>query len=145
MAKKFIQGNFKPTYPEKYLGDVSKIVFRSSWEYEMNKFFDNNKMIIKWSSEPIAIQYIKPTDGKIHRYFPDYYVEYIDNLGRLRKKILEIKPSSQTRQSISKKSKTALYENMTYAINVAKWEACKKFCDKHGLEFEIITEKSALK
>ena len=70
---RFTQGLYTPNNPEKYIGDITKIRFMSSWELSMHKFLDNNTKIIRWSSETIAIKYIKPTDQKIHRYFPEYH------------------------------------------------------------------------
>jgi hypothetical protein len=32
------QGYFKPRHPEKYVGDVNKIRFMSSWELQADKF-----------------------------------------------------------------------------------------------------------
>ena len=34
-----------------------------------------------------------------------------------------------------------MYENYTYVINQCKWEAARKWCDKHGYKFLILTEK----
>ena len=31
-------------------------------------------------------------------------------------------------------------ETLTYAKNQAKWEAARKYCDKNGWEFKILTE-----
>jgi hypothetical protein len=69
------QGYFKPRHPEKYVGDVNKIRFMSSWELQADKFLDDNPNVLRWSSEEIVIPYVKPTDGKVHRYYPDYWVE----------------------------------------------------------------------
>lgn len=138
---RFTQGIFTPKHPEKYIGDVNKIRYMSSWELSLHNFMDNNKNIIKWSSEGIAINYIKPTDNKIHKYYPDYYVEYYNNSGNLVREIIEVKPHSQTKKSRARKATSKLYEDIQYAVNLAKWKACKSFCQKNGLEFRILTEK----
>ncbi len=110
----------------------------SSWELAMHKFLDNNTNILRWSSEPTRIKYIKPTDNKIHHYLPDYYVEYIDKAGKLRKMIAEIKPHSQAYKT---RRKSTVYEDVTRAVNYAKWEAAQHFCIHNGFEFQVITEK----
>lgn len=150
MASRFHQGKFIPKNPHKYVGDVDKIRFMSSWEYEMDTFLDNNPNILLWSSEEIAIKYIKPTDQRIHTYYPDYWVEYVDKDGAVRRKLIEVKPLAQTKQP-TRKHKHLLYEKITYAVNVAKWQAAVAWCklksaqDGIPIQFEIITEKSIFK
>ena len=111
----------------------------------MNKFLDNNPNVIHWSSEPIAIPYVKPTDGKVHRYYPDYWVEYRNKRGELIQEIFEVKPKKQTKRSRTRNPKSKLYEDITFAINVAKWQAAQEFCKSRGMNFKIITETSLFK
>ena len=139
MASKYKQGLFVPRNPEKYVGDVNKIVFRSSWEQKMCEFFDNNPNVLRWSSEEIAIPYIKPTDKRVHRYFPDYWVEYKHANGEIIQEMIEVKPHDQVNAG-AKKRKTA-YDKITYAINVAKWQSAAMFCEKHNIKFRIVTER----
>lgn len=139
---RFTQGFYKPNYPDKYIGDVTKIRYMSSWELSVHSFFDNNVNILKWSSEGIAIPYIKPTDGRTHKYYPDYYIEYVNKLGVLQKEIIEVKPEKQTKFSRAKSAKNKLYEDVQFAINVAKWNACQQFCNQYGITFRIVTEKT---
>ena len=144
MATRFTQGKYTPKNPHKYDGDLDKIRYMSSWELETHRFFDNNERVIRWSSETIAIPYIKPTDGKIHKYYPDYFVEYVNRDGVIIQEIIEVKPMAQTKAP-RKTHKHALYEQVTYAVNVAKWQACKKWCDARSIQFRIITEQSIFK
>ena len=145
MAKRFKQGWFTPKNPDKYVGEVEKIRYMSSWELNTDNFFDNNPNILRWSSEEIAIPYVKPTDNKVHRYFPNYWIEYKDSKGQIIQEIIEVKPLNQTRRSRSRNPKTKLYEEVAYAINIAKWEACQQFCDKYGIKFSIWTENQIFK
>lgn len=139
MASRFKQGYFQPRNPEKYVGDVTKIRFMSSWELSFQRFLDGNPNILRWSSEAIAIPYLKPTDGKIHKYYPDFWIEYINKDGEVLQEVLEIKPKSQAGgKSVGRMS---LYEKAQYAINLAKWESCKRFCDQRGITFRILTEQ----
>ena len=50
------------------------INYKSSLEHACLKYCDYNKHIVKFSLEPFSIQYLKPTDGKMHRYFVDFYI-----------------------------------------------------------------------
>lgn len=143
-GKNFKQGWFTPKHPEKYVGDVTKIRYMSSYELEMHEFLDNNVNVLRWSSEEISISYIKPTDGKLHKYYPDYWVEYRTRTGDIVQEIIEVKPKQQTRTPRSN-SKHSLYEQLTFAVNVAKWKAAQAFCDAHGIKFRVITERSIFK
>lgn len=135
------QGKFIPKHPEKYLGSIDNITYRSGWELKMMNWLDSgNPNIISWNSESVIIPYIKPTDGKMHRYFVDFYLKYKNKKGQIIQEIIEIKPYAQTRPP-RKKSKNQLNENLTYAINCAKWESAARWCRKRGLKFRIVTEK----
>lgn len=114
----------------------------------MHRFLDNNSQILRWSSEEIKIPYVSPLDGRVHHYFPDYYVEYINRSNEVIQEIVEVKPLNQTtppKKSKGKSNKTALYEQQTYAVNSAKWKYAMQWCDKRGLKFRIMTEKSLFK
>ena len=118
------QGLFTPRHPDKYVGDLTKIRFMSSWELHMDQFLDNNPNILRWSSEEISVPYIKPTDGKVHKYWPDYWVEYKNKKGDIVSEIWEVKPAAQIAapKSRGKKKKTQVRESLTYAVNVRSEE-----------------------
>jgi hypothetical protein len=144
MAKAFMQGYYVPKNPDKYVGDLSKIRYMSSYEYETHSFFDNNQRVLKWSSEPFSIPYLKPTDGRLHKYYPDYWVQYVTSDGEIKEELIEVKPRSQT-SSPRGNSKYRAYEQLTFAVNQAKWAAARQLCDQKGWGFRIITEKSIFK
>lgn len=145
--KGFRQGYFTPNHPEKYVGNVDQIVYRSSWELSMNKFLDNNPNILRWSSEEIKIPYIKPTDNRQHFYFPDYWIEYRNKDGNVVQEIVEVKPEVQTRPPTTKgkKKTTILYEQQTWQVNVAKWQAAVAWCEARRIQFRVITENGLFK
>ena len=143
----FRQGYYTPKNPTKYVGDITKIVYRSSWELKFNQFLDNNPNILKWGSEPFPIPYIKVTDNKIHNYFPDYYIMIQQKSGAVVEELIEVKPASQTRPSRSRNQKNKLYEDIQYAINTSKWQSAVKWCEDvykrtgRKITFRIVTEK----
>ena len=139
-AKRFKQGYYVLKHPEKYMGDPNKVIYRSSWELNLHTFFDNNTRIIKWGSEIIKIPYIKPTDNRIHTYYPDYYIEYINTDGEIIKELIELKPLSQTKQPRTK-GKQNLYENLMFVVNVAKWQSAEHWCRINGVKWRIATER----
>lgn len=144
-GKHFQQGWYELKNPHKYVGtDPSKIRYMSSYEYETHTFFDCNDRVLRWSSESIVIPYLKPTDGRIHKYYPDYWVEFINKDGEVVQEVIEVKPASQTKAP-RKNNKHVLYEQLMWAVNTAKWQACEAYCQQHGMKFRIITEKSIFK
>jgi hypothetical protein len=138
------KGIFTPKHPEKYLGDVKKICWRSSWELRFMQFCDMNPNILRWASEEFSIPYIKPTDGRVHRYFPDFYIEFRSKDGTICKEVIEIKPHKEAVWAQGSKNKD-VYTKLALVINEAKWEAAVKFCEARGLKFRVLTEKSLFK
>lgn len=141
--KKYIQNYFRPINPQKYVGDLNDIVYRSSYELKAFHWCDKTPEILEWSSETIIIKYFDPTTNKVRRYFPDLYIKLQEKTGDLKRYIIEIKPKRQTlppKPSSRKKARTYLNEMNTYQKNLAKWTAAEKFCSDNGLEFIKITE-----
>ena len=145
--KSYNQGYFTPRNPQKYKGDVEKIRYMSSWEYKCNEFLDSNPNVLEWASEEIVIPYVKPTTGRVHRYFPDYCVRYKNKHGEIVTEIWEVKPKSQIKRprKNSRNPKTALREALTYEVNKAKWAAATQFCNKYGMKFRLVSEMSIFK
>jgi hypothetical protein len=139
---KFKQGLFKPKNKSKYLGREDP-VYRSGWELKFFRWADENPNVVEWASESVIIPYVSPLDHKVHRYYTDGVVAVREGSGVIRKYIIEIKPSAQTVLPVKgkKRMSTMVYETARYAQNQAKWEAAKKWCDKHGYKFLILTEK----
>lgn len=133
------QGKVKLVNEDKYVGDPSNVVYRSSWERFFSVYLDMNDNVTKWGSEEIVIPYFYPVDGKTHRYFPDYFIEFKNG----KKLIVEIKPFKETQEPVLKKGgnkKTYADALATYIKNCAKWEAAKEFCDDRGWSFRVFTE-----
>jgi hypothetical protein len=135
-------GFFRPKNPEKYVGDASNIVYRSSWEVKVMDWLDRNPDIISWASEELIVPYISPVDGKRHRYFPDFIVKLKTQDNKIKTLMIEVKPKKQTKPPEVKKRVTKQYINevTTWGVNQAKWKAANEFCENRGWEFMIITE-----
>lgn len=133
-----VNGRFIPRFPEKYRGDPSKIFFRSRWEASVMKFFDSSSAVISWASEEISIPYLKPEDARVHHYWPDFVVEFVDKEGNIKREIVEVKPLHESEAAYAKheRSKAALQ------TNEAKWKAAIDYAEKNGMTFRVITEKS---
>ena len=142
-GKNTYKGWFTPQNPQKYKGNPENIIYRSSWELRCMKYFDDHPNIVWWSSEELAIPYISPVDGKRHRYFPDFIIKVKRKDDTVMTYVVEVKPESQTKKPVQGKRKTKkfLKEAATYAVNQMKWKAADEFCQEHGWEFKILTEK----
>ena len=142
---KYLQGRFTPKNPSKYKGDVSNIIYRSSWELKALMYFDDNVNVLEYSSEETIVRYRSPIDGKLHRYFVDFKIKIKDKDNNVRTILIEVKPEAQTKppvvQNGKKPGKRYLTEIKTWGVNSAKWAAAREFCKNQGYEFEIITER----
>ena len=134
----FHKRKFSPVFPEKYVGDPTNIIMRSSWETQFANWCDKNPSIIKWSSEETIVPYRCPTDNKIHRYFVDFKITTVNSKTYL----VEVKPKQQTMPPVypGKQTQKYLTESVTFIKNQAKWKAATEFAKDRGWEFKIITE-----
>jgi hypothetical protein len=137
------KGLFHPKNPSKYKGDSTNIIYRSLWELRLMTYLDAHPDVILWASEEFCIPYRSPLDGRVHRYFPDFWIKQKLPDGKIDTKVIEVKPFSQTKPPTvkSRKTKQYLHEVATWGINEAKWTAAKSFCDSKGWKFVIMTEK----
>lgn len=137
------QGMYKPRNPEKYSGDVKKIVFRSGMELKFFRFFDHNPAIIKWNSEEVIVPYMAETDGKMHRYFVDAWLQVKNKHGKIQEYLVELKPFAFTQEPPQQNRKTQTYQRKVYEYlkNLSKWKAADEFAQKRGQKFIILTER----
>ena len=137
------KGRYIVTNYKKYIGNPQKVIYRSLWERKFMVYCDLNPSIIAWASEEIAIPYLSPLDGKIHRYFPDFFIKVKQKDNKIKNIIIEVKPKIQCSapKIPKKKTKKYLQEVRTWSINEAKWKAARKYCDEKDFDFQLITEK----
>jgi len=144
MAYSKYKGFYKPLKPEKWKGNINNIVFRSMLEYKFFRALELNENVLEISSEEIIIPYVSPLDGKIHRYYPDLLLKVKTKNGKIKTYLCEIKPATETKPPRKTKriSESKYYKRVnTYLINEAKWKYAKKYAEKNGWEFVILTEK----
>ncbi len=137
------KGKYYPSFPRKYKGDPTNIIYRSLWERKFMVYCDKNDNILEWASEEIAIPYRSPIDNRVHRYFPDFYMKVKETNGRIKNYVIEVKPAKQTIPPKKPKRQTKGYirEAYEYARNQAKWKMAKEFCADRQWEFKVVTEK----
>ena len=132
--KKQAQGYYYPKNPQKCGSKV--IIYRSSWEKDFAVICDMNPSVLYYASEPCSIPYISPLDGKVHQYFPDFVVQYIDVDGKEHVEMVEIKPAKQFYMNLARTKK----DKMTVLINQAKAAAATEMCRQNGMTFRVLTE-----
>ena len=137
------KGKYYPSFPRKYRGDPTNIIYRSLWERKFMVYCDKNQNILEWASEEIAIPYRSPIDNRVHRYFPDFYMKVKETNGKIKNYVIEVKPAKQTIPPKKPKRQTKGYirEAYEYAKNQAKWKMAKEFCADRQWEFKVVTEK----
>ena len=147
---KWKSGKYSPSHPEKYIGDIHNIIYRSSWERKFCQYCDINPNITKWSSEPLHIPYWSPIDKKEHKYFVDYYIQVKKADNTIENWFIEIKPENQydiknrpkepTGNLTEKKIRSYNEKLKTWIINRAKFEAATRFAEARGYKFGAINE-----
>jgi hypothetical protein len=146
------QGWYRILNPEKFVLPIDEhmkshksghVNYKSGLELKAIRYADFNKHVVKWSLEPFAIKYIKPSDGKQHRYYIDLFLEFSSG----DKFLVEIKsygesiPPKKPKKNTKKAQNNYQKAQITYAVNRAKWKAAEKFAELNKMRFTIVTEK----
>lgn len=140
---RYLQGKFRPKNPQKYRGDPTNIIYRSSWELKFLMYLDAHPDVLEYGSEEVVIPYRSPIDGKIHRYFTDMIVKKRNHSdGKIETCLIEIKPKAQTKppKTQPKPTKRYITEVKTWGVNSAKWQAAQVYCNDRNWKFMILTE-----
>ena len=141
------KGKYTPKNPSKYLGNPTKVVYRSLWERRFMVFCDNNESVLNWGSEEVIVPYVSPKDNKMHRYFVDFIIETLNKKGFKEVTLIEVKPKAQCKAPKKKDRPTRRYitEVMRWGVNSAKWKAAREFAENRGWNFKILTEDELYK
>ena len=132
---RFLQGEYRPQNPQKYVGRGFPR-YRSGWEFAFFTFCDQNQNVLEWASEAISIPYRNPITGQSTRYVPDIFMRYRTKNNRICSEIIEIKPRRQT----VIEGRMSERDRMVVAINHAKWQAARAWCQQQGLVFRVLDE-----
>ena len=143
MYKETYKGRYRIENIKKYKGDISDVIYRSSWELKFMRWCDSNPSVLEWGSETVIIPYRSPVDNNIHRYFVDFYIKIQDKDKKILKYLIEIKPEKFTKPPPipQKQTKRFIQEVFNYGINQSKWKAASTFCDDRGWKFLVLTER----
>ena len=143
MYKETFKGKYRIEDIKKYKGDISNVIYRSSWELKFMRWCDSNPSVLEWGSETVIIPYRSPVDNNVHRYFVDFYIKIQDKDKKILKYLIEIKPEKFTKPPPipQKQTKRFIQEVFNYGINQSKWKAASSFCDDRGWKFLVLTER----
>ena len=98
-----------------------KFKYRSGWEEKFMSYLDSNPDVDTWTYEQTIIEYVSNIrTKKVRRYYPDFYVKYLDG----HEEIIEIKPKRKLQQKII----------------IKKTTAAEEWCASRGMQFKIMTE-----
>lgn len=165
-SSKTKQGYAKIQNVEKYIGDPSLIIYRSSWEYAFIRYCDTSPSVLKWSSEPISVKYFdkvskleqckklgldpnNPVNWELKNYNIDFWCLVDRGNGVHEKMFIEIKPESKLHKPVpppkeagpsAQKKFNAIAKE--YIKNQAKFEAMNEYAKKNGAKFYVFTEKT---
>ncbi len=95
-----------------------ELTFQSSWEEKAFKYLDSDETVLTYLPQPFLILYKYDHN---RNYIPDILVTYTNG----NQKLIEIKPTYF----------------LEAAINKAKFEAAKNYCNERNIQFEVWTEK----
>ena len=100
---------------------TSRMKYRSGWELTYAKLLDNDPNVKSYSYESIVIPYMSnKTTHKVRRYFPDFFITYVDGS----RVLVEIKPRRK----------------LTQKTVIKKLTAAKIWCECNDVTLRIITE-----
>ena len=132
---------YRLTNPDKYVGNLNEITMRSSWEGKLAFWLDTTPSVLKWGSEIKAIPYYSKVDGRVRRYFPDFWALIRQADGTEKRFIVEVKPHNQTKPPVKGRNRQTYIEALkTWQKNQDKWEAATAFAKKFGWEFIVMDE-----
>lgn len=155
--------------PDKYVGDLQDIIYRSGWELAFAKWCDASKSVLKWSSEPTRIFYYNriakldeckklgldpnnPKNWAVKNYHVDFWIQIKREDDIIEKWFIEIKPKDKLKKPIPPKPNSSLKEQRRfnnlakeYLINEAKFAAMNEFAKRNGAKFYIFHEDIMMK
>lgn len=153
--KDTIKGLYNLINPDKYISSKQPI-FKSKWEWRVFDKLDRTPNILKWGYECIEIYYQNPAQGRFTIYYPDIFCIVLDTSGRQKQYLMEIKPHKMTiAPKLPEVPKTKTAQNgirykkameryrkdcIDYAVNLAKWDAARKWCLSHNIEWVVLDE-----
>ena len=158
------QGYYTVDNKNKYIGNPSQCIYRSSWEFSFMKYCDYSPSVLRWSAEPLSIPYVSkvakldecnkfgldpnnPVNWQRRNYHVDFWIELDKGDNVIEKIFIEIKPSNKLKKPMPPKSNAPLKEQRRfildakeYLTNEAKFKAISTWAERNGCKFYVFTE-----
>jgi len=156
--KRYKQGSYIVRNTNKYIGNLSEVYYRSSWEKQFCIWCDTNESVLSWGSELVKIPYevLKETQYKLQKivkketkmYIPDFFLEIRNPDFTTTQYLIEIKPMKEILKPIypnkvTRKNVLQYERSMNlWFKNLLKWEKAEEYCASRGIIFKLVTEKN---
>ena len=142
---RYRQGYYKLENPDKYTGDPTQIIYRSSYEYKFCRYCDFTKEVINWASEPFSVKYFDPVKKKQREYHIDFFIKVAKG-GTMLNYLVEVKPKDKLTMPVLesratlKRLKQYNQEMEEFIVTKAKKEAAEAYAHAMGYKYIIVTE-----
>lgn len=152
------KGYYQILNKDKYYPSGKVPIYKSSWEMQVFYALDINPNVLYWGYEPLEIYYYNPRYLKYSVYYPDILCHIRMDSGVEQKILIEIKPTKYTvmpkKPNPPKENTPAKWERFRrsqinyennlkdYMVNLAKWEAAQRWCQKNGVMWRILNENN---
>ena len=155
--------------PEKYIGDINLIIYRSSWELAFSRWCDTSPSVLQWSAEPMSVPYANrvakldeckrlgldpnnPRNWVTKNYNIDFWIRIKKDENTIEKWFIEIKPKDKLKKPIPPKQGATLKElrrfnilAKEYLVNESKFAAIDNWAKINGAKFYIFHEDIMMK
>lgn len=137
------KGKFDPSLlknPQRVIGDINNLIWRSLWERQLIVWLDEHPRVVRWGLEQLVIKYMRPPNvslnpNKVAKYYIDFYIEYVDG----ERLAVEVKPKHECTAPVlgegKRMSKGFKNKLDTFAVNQAKWAVASRVCEENGIKF----------
>ena len=142
---RFRQGYYKLENHDKYTGDPSQIIYRSTYEHKFCRYCDLTNEVVNWSSEPFSIKYYDPVNKKEREYHVDFFIRVAKN-GTMTNYLVEVKPKAKLQMPIIESRQTLKRlqqynrDMEEFIITKAKKEAAEQYAHAMGYKYILVTE-----
>lgn len=118
MSKRYHKGVHRS---RKLLNSSREAHYRSGWELAYMQYLDTDPTVLGYFYEAFYVEYKSNMKSKrMRKYYPDVIIIRTDATIEM----IEIKPQCF----------------LTKRINLKKFDAAKKWCEEHHIEYKIVTE-----
>lgn len=144
-------GTFTPTNPQKYMGDPTKVTYKSTFELAMMSKFDSQQSILGWLANGVpsshahlreGIPFENPYTRRWDVFYPDFFVVVMNAKNKQHVEVIEVKSLIDLPQAMSGTTgatNQAIEEEQV--LNAAKYSEAIRWCKSRGYKFRVIDQE----